>query len=376
MDCGTVTKALFFIGIGVITISGFLVGVMYSRSVDKVPTSHVAKLRMKISYDGTKEIWDSGLSIAVLGFLAFAAAATTIVLSMFLDNGMVIMICGIITAVFTLGCVISEGLYSDYAVKHHVKDYNYNAKSYNHKGAQNYIKKAIEELYNHALDNLGKRYPDYNKDLISTWSQVKDKLGKADPIQIITYRRIWSPFYTSYYGTFLRLYKSGSYIMARSPLSDHSSIAVASLKFSKNVKYDDWPDYQQRVCWYNSDKTDIKCKTVKCEIEYDKDEGGSLEVDFTIDSDDFTLSEDIIVGDYTNNASLANYRVNDFPVAYALCDYDAVYEDPIFREDTRHFKVSGKSLANAEYKDQKILRKLANLIRLFWHLKNLQAVKI
>lgn len=132
------------------------------------------KLRMKVSYEGTKEIWDSGLSIAVLGFLAFTAAGATIALSIFLDNGLVIMICGIITAAFALGCVIAEGLYSDYAVKQVVKETTTNSHSHNHKSAQNYIKEAIEELYNHALDNLEKKYPNYNKDQVATWSQVKD----------------------------------------------------------------------------------------------------------------------------------------------------------------------------------------------------------
>lgn len=48
------------------------------------------------------------------------------------------------------------------------------------------------------------------------------------------------------------------------------------------------------------DKTDIKCKTFKCEIDYDDEEmGDSFEEDFSIDSDDFTLSEDVVVGDYT-----------------------------------------------------------------------------
>lgn len=117
------------------------------------------------------------------------------------------------------------------------------------------------------------------------------------------------------------------------------------------MKYDDLPDYKERICWYNSDKTDIKCKTFKCEIDYDEEEiGDSYEEEFSIDSD-FTLSEDVVVGDYTNNASLANYRVNGFPIAYALCDHDANNKDPIFREDSRHFKVSGKSLVNAQYKD-------------------------
>lgn len=345
MDCSSAIKAIFYIGVGIIAISGFVVGVIYARSADKYHYSHISKLAMKVSFDGTYNTWNSSIAISVFGFLAFAAAITTIILSILLsDNTIVLIICGIISSVLILGCVISEGLFTKYTITEKSIDDGF-YQSQNHKSAQKYIKNAIEELYKQGYRNLKDEYKDDIKDAAS-WSDVEKKLGKKNKDdKIITYNTIWSNSQTD---NIIRLYNDGNNIMAKYNGYD---IKIATRKFVDKDKVYDYGD-KMRICWYKSDYSDIKCKNIDYEPERIDEK-----VEYTIGNyGSFTLNENIVVGDYISRADAkkrkidVNYKVSNFPIAYSLMDYKEKVDRS---KDSRHFRVSAKDLLKAEYKDIK-----------------------
>lgn len=346
MDCSILTKAIFYIGIGIIAISGFVVGVIYARSADKFHPNHLSKLAMKVSFDGTYDSWNASIAISVFGFFAFAAAIATIILSIILsDNTIVILICGIVTSVLILGCAISEGLFTKYTVTEKSIEYDY-YKSSDHKSAQNYIKEAIKELYNQGLQNLKDKYDIKNA---ASWSDVEKRLGKVykDDDMLITYNTIWNKKQTD---NIIAIYPSYPDIYAK---YNGDSIKIATYNFVNEDKYFYHPE-KIRTCWYVSDYSDIKCKSIKTEKDKDKDK-----VEYTIDYG-FRLNEYIVVGDYISRSKAksmkidVDYEVADFPIAYSLMNSKEKVDRS---KDSRHFKVSAEQILDAVYKDDKDAKK-------------------
>ena len=129
-----------------------------------------------------------------------------------------------------------------------------------------------------------------------------------------------------------------------------NGVKVAALQFyhsgGSKIKY------YQKVCWYNSDKSDVKCKDAKVkESEFN---------DFYYTVTDLGgLTEKIVVGNYVDNLDdggpRADYEVSNFPFAYAILnelEYNAASGSQ-FEDSSRHFKVSGKTAVKAAYNSAK-----------------------
>ena len=295
LNIGTLTKILLGCGLGIIIVSCLTVVVVFGKFVNGF--SKYDKLRFIFSFDGSSEMYSSSLAITVLGCFAFVTALAALLLTFIIeDKTLILIIVGAVSAFFTFGCIIAEGLFTKYDQQYEAK-HNYNFRyyfndddgyhngflmdEYNHKGVQDHIKESIEELYNVAYKHFKKAEEDGQMEFDKTipeWSDFKKKLSQVDSNnRVITYSNIWKGEYDS---DFITLHTSSSYIYAT---FDSKRVYIAYTAFTKNTTYTP----KEQLCVYNSDRTDFTCKI------YDLPEVlGKFDVLY-----DFPLTEKIIVGD-------------------------------------------------------------------------------
>ena len=180
------SRILHGIGLGVLLFSCLTVTICFSQYANSF--SSLAKLQMKISFDYRSSVYDSSISIAVLGCLGFVGSLFTLVLIIILDSQplFILISCGV-TSILTLGCIISEGLFTQKIVNNNAYSEDL-LQEYSHKKAQEYIKNSIKELYQQAEKNI--KMPSSNHDLNPlSWSSVESSLGKkiGDSNNIFTY---------------------------------------------------------------------------------------------------------------------------------------------------------------------------------------------
>ena len=132
----------------------------------------------------------------------------------------------------------------------------------------------------------------YNINDAASLSDVEKRLVKVykDEDMLITYNTIWNSKQTD---NIIALYCSSSDIYAK---YDRNSIKIATYNFVNKDKNLFYPE-KIRTCWYVSDYSDIKCKSIKTEKDPDYDD----KVEFTVDYP-FMLNENIVVGDYISRS--------------------------------------------------------------------------
>lgn len=356
---GTLCKILLGVGLGVLAASCLAVTVCFGGYAN----NHTAmeKIESTLNFRSESSMYSCAIAITVLGCLAAATALGAIVLSAIIEEQtMILIIVGGIAALFGFGCIIAEGVYTLQIVKNDAEA-SMDFTDQSHKNAQDYIKKAIEELYKQGAYNLEK---DYSLKDLPSWNEAKNKLGTVSNGRVITYNSIWSHDHPD---NNITLYTSNSFIY--SYYGNQQSSIVASLKFYAKGS----AQTKNRYCWFkNKDRNDIKCaningkKFTNCEITYGLD-------------DNLFLNEKIVVGSYysvqdlknSDKVSSANYLVSNFPFAYkkltyediqdilkqqedSSVDYDECKHNAFsFEDSSNKFKVSGKKYAKARLSETK-----------------------
>lgn len=351
LNIGSLTKVLFGVGVGILIVSCLAVTICFGRCASSFTKAE--KIWMKVSFDYTSSVYSSSIAIAVLGCLAFATALATLVLTLIIeDQTVILIIVGGASAVFTFGCIIAEGLFTQYSYKNGAHDY-YKEDDLSHKSAQKYIKKAIKEIYQNGMSLFLSK----NKDLkIMEWSQFEKKLGTVDDNKnLITYATIWNEEDSS--ADYITLTKRQPYIIAN---FKGQRVYVGYTTFTLNKSYTP----KKRLCWYNSDKTKFDCKSFDME-KVDINEEYDITYSFN------TLNEKIVEGKYISNEEATkqkiyvDYQVSEFPVAYKKLNSDDNQriekgEHISISDSTNKFRVSGKQFLEYRYESSKEVEKRLN----------------
>lgn len=342
LNIGSLTKVLFGVGVGILIVSCLAVTICFGRCASSYTKAE--KISMKVSFDYTSSVYSSSIAIAVLGCLAFATALATLVLTLIIeDQTVILIIVGGASAVFTFGCIIAEGLFTQYSYKNGAHHY-FESDDLSHKSAQKYIKKAIKELYENGMSLFHSKNKDLN---IMEWSQFEKKLGIVDDNKnLITYATIWDKEDPS--ADYITLTKRQPYIIAN---FKGQRVYVGYTTFTLNKSYTP----KKRLCWYNSDKTNFDCKF------FDKEkEDINREYDITNFPYYDALNEKIVEGKYISNEEATkqeiyvDYQVSEFPVAYKKLNSDENQriengEHISISDSTNKFRVSGKQFLEYRY---------------------------
>lgn len=336
------TKVFIGIGLGTLAVSCLTSTIYFGRYANSFST--LEKYYFKTSFDSKSSMFDSSIAIAVLGCISFIAAIAAIVLSILFENQtLLLIIIGGISSLFAFACIISEGILTQKCYQNYVITEN-NLIYKNHKGAQKYIKKAIKQLYEQAVVN----FHNQNSRLeFPSWSYVENLLGTKtdDDDHIITYNDLWDKRSKSDYVP-ICFYRNSHRIVAVSNSSN--TVNVAFIGYICNGNKQKW----QRVCWYNSDQTNVKCKNMKTYKIYNEE----FEFPDSIGDNRNFLNENIVVGQYYSEKQReeegidVDYEVNRFPKNFRLL-YNGQFQDSEFVDDSsNHYKISGKKWVKANYK--------------------------
>ncbi len=365
LHIGTLTKILLGFGLGIIVVSCLTVVIVFGKFANGF--SKYDKIKMKFSFNYQSEVYSTSLAITVLGCFAFVSALAAIVLTFIMeDKTIILIIVGAVSAVFTFGCIIAEGLFTkydqqllakdNYMFYYHISDpnggykYGYLTDEYNHKNAQKHIKESIEELYTVAYSHFKEAEKDGSMKFAKTipeWSDFKKKLGTVDSNkEVITYSNIWKGSDSN----FITLNINSPYIYAT---FDSKEVYVAYTTFTKNTTYTP----KKQLCVYNSDRTDFTCQISDLVEDYI----GEYNI---LNDYNIKLTEKIIVDNYVSKSKenkdgiSVNYLVSEFPFAFKKLTYkdnklrkekyDQVF---YFENDDKHFKVSAKEYVESKIKD-------------------------
>lgn len=377
INLGSLTKVFLGIGLGILTVSCLTATIFFGRYSNGF--TDFEKYEAKVSFDSKSSMIDSAIAIAVLGCISFAAALAALILSVLIEGqGIILIIVGGVSSLFAFGCIVAEGIFTQKCFQNYrYSNYDYFSE-YNHKGAQDYIKKSIKQLYEQAIINYRNRYPDtlQSYSFLSFSDIEKDILGKNHsnyPEHIITYADIWwsgndisKNDDVNQYLPF-RFYLKNNYIYSlfnETSIEDdtYDDLPIATL----NYIYFGEITQKQKVCWINSDRSAIKCKKMNTYKEY---EHGKTKQPFDNFEKlyDYYLNEKIVVGDclsykQANDKELDNviYTVSSFPINFKLISNDQFANLKSNKnaigavtDSSNHYKISGKKWAKANYKQDK-----------------------
>lgn len=365
---GTLTKIFLGIGLGILATSCLTITILFGQYADKGFTN-LEKQIAKIEKNKYKQTLDTSIAIAVLGCISAAAALGAITLSIILEGKtLILIIVSGASALFAFGCIVAEGIFTKiqidgYMIINHYRFGNQDSDPFEDpdSGAQEYIRNAIMDLYDHAHTIIQNSHKGTN---IPDWNNVSSFLGYSlenDPNHIITYSDIWKGYIyysdeNNYNNNYIVLKCKDygcKYIVAK--YSDFDEVKIASTKFSYKGKI----TRKERFCWYKDDYKDFSCKN----FEVDKIDNYSA----VVYSNYFQLEEYIIPPkkyyskiEAEENDLKVNYLVSMFPSAYKKVDPKDIEEiDPYdneyfgFENSDNEHKINGKTLAKANFKDIK-----------------------
>ena len=320
LNIKTLTTIFFGIGVSILAISCLTVTIIFSRYANSLSTYE--KYKAKLSFDSHSSLIDLSIAISVFGCISAASALCAMILSIIIEGKtLILIIIGGISSFFAFGCIISEGIYTQESFSYAIHDND--LRSYSHRGARNYVKKSIKELYEQGRENLYSAHSDDFKDndiYIPTWSEVDKKLGTLDAYgNVITYYDLWPNSQSQTNDDIPCLYMNYQddciYIKY-----DKYKTQVATLRFRTQFTN----KRTLHACWYNKDNTSLSCKNFEVEtVKNETDVSCSDLVD-----DDFELiSEKIVVGDYYSNLKayrnvvIANYLLEDIHFAFKTLSF-------------------------------------------------------
>lgn len=129
-------------GLGILTLSSITETIIFGHYSNKMTTYQ--KYTFKVSMDSMNSIYDSSITIAVLGCFAFIFSLISVVF-LFKDFLHILFISELLLLIFTFGCIVAEGIISQkiknqYAYDLSDSNNHYVFQAFSNKSARNYIK--------------------------------------------------------------------------------------------------------------------------------------------------------------------------------------------------------------------------------------------
>lgn len=339
MNFSKLNTIMIGMGLGLLLLSCFIATVLFGNYANSF--NGYDKLVMKVSNDGKDTLYKVSIAITVLGLVTVIAAITTIVFSFIFDDNIILsIIIGGVTAFLALGCIISEGIYYG-KIPYYLSYQNGGYRGKPNKDIQKYIKEAIEEIYNYALEIIKIQNPnDETVNDVMTWSQVSNN-------KEFKYNDIWvqTPEDDKDY---LQLYINDGFINAK--WKSGKVQKVGSIQFNDKTVDANRKAPKMKVCWINNLQNDNKNKQLKCK----KINGGKYVSSFG--EDEMIFLDELIETDYYKGTieERDTFVVKHFPVCYSLMtknELDACESTSTiiahaceYKDSTNQYKISGSKL--------------------------------